>query len=238
MRCLLGIFLFVAACGHSDTLDFVGTQTQNVATPPPAVEVTKPAPPKETPCQGFATGVLDVVYGNGAGFGQNEFPDIVLGPPYGTGEYRGSFDVLSLGHLGEIILDVAPCLITDGPGPDFILFENAFFAGGDPAAPYYELAEIGVSGDGTNFQAFDCRTEENPFDGCAGWQPVYSHPSNEISPFDPVEAGGEAFDLADLGLQTARFIKIIDLGSRQNSNTNADGFDLDGVAVINGKLVE
>lgn len=245
---LLWVFLFVTACGHSDTLDFAVAQTRNVAAPPPVVDVTKPkppeetgkkpVPPKETPCQGYATAVVSVTYGAGAGFGQNEFPDIVLGPPYGNGEYQGGLDVLSLGRLGEIVLDFSPCLITDGPGPDFIIFENAFFAGGDPDFPFRELATVGASGDGIDFQVFDCADVEYPYEGCAGWQPVYSHPDNGISPFDPAIAGGEAFDLAELvGLQTARAIKITDRGTR-NLGGNTVGFDLDAVAVINGQLVE
>ena len=35
--------------------------------------------------------------GGNAGFGQDQLPDVVLGPPMGKGTSRGSLDVLSLG---------------------------------------------------------------------------------------------------------------------------------------------
>ena len=53
-------------------------------------------------------------------------PDIVLGPPVGGGALAGSLDVVSLGFSGEIVLCFEPNAIVDGPGADFIVFENAF----------------------------------------------------------------------------------------------------------------
>jgi hypothetical protein len=68
--------------------------------------------------------------------------------------------------------------------------------------------------------------------GCAGVSPVYSHPSNCIDARDPALAGGDGFDLADIGLESARYIRIVD------ANTSGlGGFDLDSVAVVNGALI-
>jgi hypothetical protein len=48
-----------------------------------------------------------------------------------------------------------------------------------------------------------------------------------------VAAGGDAFDLADIGLQRARFVRIRDSGENPYEGT-AGGFDLDALAVVNG----
>ncbi len=44
-------------------------------------------------------------------------------------------------------------------------------------------------------------------------------------------AGGDAFDLAELGLSTARFVRIIDSGTSDYTGTSG-GFDLDALAVV------
>ena len=68
----------------------------------------------------------------------------------------GSLDVVTLGNGGSITLGFAPSSIVDGPGPDFIVFENAFYVDGDPNTPYAELASVEVSDDGQHFEAFPC----------------------------------------------------------------------------------
>ncbi|HTJ82312.1 MAG TPA: hypothetical protein VL400_11375 [Polyangiaceae bacterium] len=181
------------------------------------------------PCDGFANEVVDVTYGPGAGFGQDAMPDIVLGPPQGGGNLQGSLDVLTLGNGGSIVLSVDPQTIVDGPGPDFMVFENAFYAGGDPSAPFAEIASVSVSDDGVTWHDFPCTATELPFDGCAGWHPVYANGAdNDIDPHDPALAGGEAFDLADVGLASARFVKIVD---REDLDGAAGAFDLDAIAL-------
>lgn len=188
--------------------------------------------PEDTPCQGFAQAVKSVHYGTGAGFGQNKFPQVVMGAPKGMGATSGSLDVLSLGIGGEIILDMGSCWIKDGTGIDFIVFENPFFIGGNEAAPYAELASVAVSNDGISFVKFPCRSDSLPYDGCAGWHPVYSAPVNGISPFDPSIAGGDAFDLAAVGVNSARYIRLRDVRGTQGGASS--GFDLDAIAVVNG----
>lgn len=192
--------------------------------------------PSESPCQGHATGMVSFVPGTGGGFGSSALPGIVLGPPQGRGDFAGSTHVVSLGRGGEIILDLGRCFLTDGPGVDLIIFENAFLIGGDPSNPYAELGAVGLSEDGISFVEFACSYEHYPYTGCAGWHPVYSSVSNDISPFDVDLAGGDKFDLAEIGVESARYIRIRDMGSA-GFGTSV-GFDLDALSVINGIRTE
>ena len=169
--------------------------------------------------------------GPGQSFGQSKLPDIVLGPPKGLGDAQASLDVASLGNGGTITLGFAPSSIVDGPGPDFIVFENPFYIGGDSSKPFAELATVEVSEDGLNFQAFPCTATAAPYGSCAGWHPVYANPdTNDIDPTDPAVAGGDDFDLADLGVTEARYVRITD----RVDLTGLNGvFDLDAVSIVN-----
>lgn len=187
----------------------------------------------------FITKVVSFTPGECSGFGAPDMPQIIQGPPVGAGDLKGSFDVVSLGIGGEIIVSVEPNAVVDGPGPDFIVFENAFYASGNPAEPAADLGEVSVSDDGTTWKTYPCTPGPSaPYGACAGWHPVYSAPGNGISPVDPTKAGGEAYDLATVGLTSARFIRIKDLSTGSCNVTpkpiNA-GFDLDGIAVVNAK---
>ncbi len=182
-------------------------------------------------CQGFAEAVVLFDIGEHGGYGSESFPEVVLGPP------GGSTDVLSLGYQGEIILDLGDCQVADGDGVDFIVFENPFYLHGDETTPYAELGIVGVSSDGVHFTEFDCHEEEYPFTGCAGWKRVNAIPASGISPFDIDDAGGDQFDLSDIGIDKARYIKIRDLYGDGLSG-NAFGFDLDAIAVVNGEREE
>jgi hypothetical protein len=191
----------------------------------------------------FVTHVVSFSPGDCAGFGVPKMPGVVLGPPVGAGSLAGSLDVVSLGRLGEIVVSFEPNAIVDGPGPDLIVFENAFWAGGDPERPAADLGEISVSDDGVTWKAFACDPAAGgpPYGGCAGWRPVYSTPSNGISPIDPAASGGEAYDLAGVGLAHARFVKVRDLGAGPSCpaappKPNNVGFDLDAVALVHAEL--
>jgi hypothetical protein len=186
--------------------------------------------PAPHPCSGFVVSVESVTYGPGAGFGQDEMPGVVFGPPEGGGALKGSLDVVSLGNGGTIILGFGEQTIVDGEGPDFIVFENPFFAGGDESAPFHELATVEVSADGEAWTAFPCTALEAPFGACAGWQPVYAGSADpSIDPSDPELAGGDAFDLAALGLAEARFVRITD---RPDQTGFQGAFDLDAIALV------
>ncbi len=172
--------------------------------------------------------VESITPGVGAGFGADRFPEIIYGPPHGGGDHGGSTDVLSLGTDGEIVVGFGGSGVVDGEGADFIVFENAFLTG---KKPFKELGQISVSDDGTTWTAFPCKQDALPYTGCAGWHPVYSNPKNCVSPYDPVAAGGDVFDLATIGVKTARFIKIVDLHNTGWTG-GTTGFDLDAIAVI------
>jgi hypothetical protein len=188
----------------------------------------------------FATGVVSFTPGDCAGFGLARMPRVVLGPPVGAGDGQGGLDVVSLGNGGSIVLSFDPNAIVDGPGVDFIVFENAFFAGGNPDNPTAEVGEVSVSDDGANWTSFPCTSNRAPFGTCAGWHPVYSSPKNCISPVDPSVAGGDAFDLAKVGVPRARYVRIIDRSMETCSPDPANklttnGFDLDAISIVNAE---
>ncbi len=215
----------------------------------------------------FATSVIDFTGGGST--------DLILGGPRGRGESQGSTHVLSLGTSGIVTLgfDVS---IANGPGEDFIVFENPFSIldqYGDPTGMVFaELVYVEVSTDGINFVRFPSisRTANpvNPYQGIcpenvtnlAGVYPVFANvDQNDIDPFDPDGAGGDAFDLDDLldyplvqngvvDLQNICYLKIIDilgdglcLDSQGNPIYDPTGFgnngaDIDSVAVINYRV--
>lgn len=179
-------------------------------------------------CSWFAEEVVSVTYGDGAGFGQESFPAIVLGPPKGGSASAGSLDVLTLGNGGAIVLGFGEAAIVDGPGPDFLVFENPFLVGGDPDQVFAELATVEVSADGVVWHAFPCATKTAPYDRCAGHTPVLA--SDAEAGRDP-SAGGDAFDLAEVGLAEARFVRLTD---RPDLAGFTGTFDLDAIAIVNG----
>jgi hypothetical protein len=181
----------------------------------------------------FATSVESFSPGPGQSSGQDDLPGVVLGPPKGLGEIDGSLDVASLGNGGTITLGFAPSAIVDGPGPDFIVFENPFYVGGDRMQPFAELATVEVSDDGEAFRGFPCTASGPPYGSCAGWHPVYANPDlNSIDPTDSAVAGGDAFDLADLGLSHARYVRITDRVDLTGLNGT---FDLDAVSIVHAQ---
>jgi hypothetical protein len=181
----------------------------------------------------FATNVVSFTPGTCAGFGQSAMPGVVLGPPKGAGDRQGSLDVVSLGGGGEIVLSFDPAVIVDGPGTDFIVFENAFFSGGDPANPYVELGEVSVSEDGTTWSTFPCTSTSLPYVLCAGWHPVYASGPD----FDPATAGGDPFDLSTIGVARARFVRVRDKTAERctSQGPNTNGFDLDAMAALHSE---
>jgi hypothetical protein len=187
----------------------------------------------------FVTGVVSFTPGPCAGFGASRMPGVVEGPPEGGGALQGSLDVVSLGVGGEIVLSFAPNAIVDGPGVDFIVFENPFDIGGDPQKPTAEPGEVSVSDDGVTWATFPCTATSYPYGSCAGWHVVYSAKGNGISPVDPATAGGDPFDLADLGVTQARFVRIRDRSNEVCPDAGATmsaGFDLDAVSIVNALI--
>ncbi|MBK8173271.1 MAG: cell surface protein [Sandaracinaceae bacterium] len=184
-----------------------------------------------TPGSPYAIEVHQFTPGTGAGFGQEHMPDIVLGAPRGFGASMGSTDVLSLGLGGRIVLALgAP--VTDGEGDDLIVFENAFYIGGVMAAPFIEPGIVGVSSDGVNFTEWPCDPSTSPHTGCAGVTPVIANGSVDLS--DTQAAGGDRFDLADLGIAEANYVRIRDANvvTGMRANPPTAGFDLDAIVAL------
>lgn len=180
----------------------------------------------------YASEVLDFVAGGNAGYGQDKLPNIVLGGPRSPGPGAGSTHVLSLGIGGEIILGFEAKTLFDGPGADFVVFENPFTIAGPPGV-FAELAEVSVSTDAVNWHTFACdasNLDSGSWPGCAGWQIVLDFDVENMEPLDPELIGGDAFDLADVGLQEAKFVRIRDLSTQGDAPTA--GFDLDAVGAV------
>ena len=188
------------------------------------------------PATRTASCVVSFSVGEDAGWGADGFPEIIYGEPRGTGMKAGSLDVLSLGVGGEIVVGFGGNSIVDAPGPDLIVFENAFFITGTEV-PYAELAEVSLSEDGESWHTFPCAAAEEPPEGCAGWHPVFANPDDSVSSFDPEVSGGDAFDLAELGLASARLVRIRDLADGKKIDPGKAGFDLDALAIVHA-LVE
>jgi hypothetical protein len=176
----------------------------------------------------YAVEVVSFLPGPGAGFGQDALPDVVLGPPQGGSPNQGSTHVLSLGQGGAIVLRLGQAAV-DGDGPDLIVFENPFAVGGGSAV-FGEPGEVAVSSDGSDFVAFPCAPAAPPPNGCAGYGLVHAGSENDIDATDPERAGGDSFDLAEVGLREARYVRITDRGSA--AVAPSAGFDLDAVAAV------
>lgn len=180
----------------------------------------------------FAVEVVSFTPGDGAGFGQDKLPDVVLGPPHaGASTAQGGTDVLSLGGGGTIVLQLGAPLV-DGDGADLIVFENPFIVGAEGGV-FGEPGEVSVSEDGDDFIAFPCDADAATGDepaGCAGFGVVFAGDDVDVDATNPATAGGDAFDLADVGVATARFVRIVDKGA--GGAAPSAGFDLDAVANV------
>jgi len=187
----------------------------------------------------YASAIVSFEPGDGAGFGEEALPGVVLGAPRGGGEQAGSLDVLSLGRGGSIVLGFAPFAIVDGDGDDFVVFENAFWPGGDAAAVFAEPGEVSVSEDGETWSTFPCDAAGDRlghFFGCAGVTPTEKYDASAMVPLDPTTTGGDGFDLAVVGLARARFVRILDVGGM--GVAPSAGFDLDAVGVVDAERAD
>lgn len=164
------------------------------------------------------------------GFNYDALPGVVLGPP------EGSAGVVALGCGGEIVLGLGEPFIVDGVGPDFIVFENPF------NVSFPEPGLVEVSADGCEWSSFPC--DPVSLAGCAGKSVTKALPNSGLDPTDPDVAGGDPFDLADVAVEQARYIRIVDVSEAYWSAMDQSycdpgqggkgGFDLDAIAVVNG----
>jgi hypothetical protein len=193
-------------------------------------------------------------------------PGIVLGPPGDATPTTGSLSVMSIGKGGQITLEFTDNLIVDGPGPDLIIFENPFFCTSVPLTAdddYSVFAEPGiveVSADGVDYRMF-------PYDstalaqvttvctdksllaqliGLMGITPSFT--GNWTQPDDPLVFdtsapggvsghGGDAFDLATVGLASARFVRITDPSLPIGIPGPSDGLDLDAIVALHSRPI-
>ena len=203
----------------------------------------------------FADRVVAHVVGTGGGAGESLLPGVVLGPPHGGGAFQGGTDTFSLGLGGSITLAFDDNVIVDRPGPDLLVFENAFLPTGlTTLAPFAEPAVVEVSGDGVDWHALPCALTEPPYyAGCAGVYPVFANADDPGAPsplvpstvpitdlvgvpvddfVTPAGAGGDAFDLADAGLLAARFVRLTASPTTSPGLGGLAGFDLDALAAV------
>ena len=198
-------------------------------------------------------------------FGAPNLPGVVSGPPGDSTVTSGATSVASLGLSGQVSFEFRDLWIEDRPGPDFIVFENAFFSGpvpgsaGDAFLVFAEPMFVEVSVDGNAWVRFpsdaaaldDARGRLTIDDalygrlaGLAGRTPTLT--GNWTVADDPQAfdlqgvggvsgAGGDAFDLADVGLTEARFVRLIDAGGQNGFPGPAEGADVDAVVVLHGR---
>ena len=211
----------------------------------------------------FPDRVAELIIGDAGGFNQDFLPDIVLGGPRGGGMFKGSLDVLSLGRGGQITLEFVESEVVDRPGVDFTVFENAFMTseGTKTGKPFAEPGRVLVSADGFLFTEFPCALDDSAhvYPGCAGDYPVFANSDDPSSPppttptttpitsiidlpldpqpLPPSGSGGDSFDLADVGVASARFVRIVSGPGALPAGNGQAGFDLDAVVAVNWQTV-
>lgn len=162
----------------------------------------------------FATRIVASDTRGGAGGG-------TFAPANALGAPAGPLDVHSLGIGGSLTLgfDVR---IADGPGADFLVAENPFHVAFDTS--FAEVAFVEVSSNGVDFARlpsayFGPQVEPGAFgtvvvgayENLTGQTPAVGAGDPAADPQDVVEAGGDAFDLADLAAHPLVMLGLVDL---------------------------
>ncbi|MGB3775333.1 MAG: T9SS type A sorting domain-containing protein, partial [Leeuwenhoekiella sp.] len=115
-----------------------------------------------------------------------------------------NYNYVSLGFGGSIVIELG-CEVMDMDGNDLLIVETGFNDLGQPCETYPEKAMIEASLDGET------------------WSVIGTGICRD----------GEV-DLADGGLSSARFIRVTDMSNPADfTDGAADGYDLDGILVIN-----
>lgn len=147
-------------------------------------------------------------------------PNLALGGPRG----QAGTDVTSLGEGGSLTLGFDVTL-TDGPGIDFVAFENGFVFPTGSTRVFGEVAYVEVSSNGTDFARFPVGyagpagqlpafgTEPmGTWAGFCGGMPVLADVvMNAIDTANVARAGGDGFDLADLANDPLVLAGTVDL---------------------------
>lgn len=203
----------------------------------------------------YASKVIAYDTRNQAGGGVFD-PSNALGAPSAN-----NLMVHSLGVGGSLTLgfDVT---ITDGPGADFLVFENPF-ALSPGGKIFLEAVFVEVSSNGRDFARFPNRYQgpsvsggpyatnwAGYYSGLAGIKPSYGGQTG-VDNFDVVQAGGDSFDLADLKKHPAvlggdvdlsqisqlRLVDVVagvstDSAGRAIQDPTAGSADINAIAVI------
>lgn len=172
-------------------------------------------------------------------------------PGNATGTPDGS--IVSLGDSGIAVLTF-PVQITNGPGPDFAVFENGFANPLAPEKAFLELAFVEVSSDGVNFYRFPAQSLTQTDTQLVNSSYLYAAQLHNLAG-KYISQFGTPFDLEELaavpGLDVnhithVRIVDVVgDIGAHGSDDINGNrindpyptafpsgGFDLDAVGVI------
>lgn len=199
--------------------------------------------------------IVDAPGADGSRFGD---PTRAVNGVRGAGMGAGSLDVYSLNYTTRpsLVIGFGAYAVTDGPGADLAVFENGFLAATDEAYTFMDPIVLEVSSDGVAWLAFPfdyVNADERAYvphpelwEGFAGTLPVrVNEDTDALDPFSAM-AGGNAFDLADLGsgeaalrarregiryvrLRSAAIVTNPDTGEPFPRDAVSDGADIDGV---------
>ena len=169
--------------------------------------------------------------GQHTGQGATFFPrNVFTGPaPTARGDVPSTDprEICSLGLGGSITVGLRTRVIVDREGTDLTIFENAFFYNGGRV--FAEPARIELSKDGFSWIKipFDSLT----LSGLAGLSPTLDPEAS-----NPTTCGGTALDLAAIGIDSVRWIRLTDVTryilnnpASQFYDPTLSGFDLDVV---------
>ncbi|HCP45439.1 MAG TPA: hypothetical protein DIU15_05325 [Deltaproteobacteria bacterium] len=179
---------------------------------------------------------------------------------FGGGLAAGSQDTFSLGYIegvnNYVVIGWGDFWAVNGPGVDFVVFENAFEV--SPGVRFMDHAVIYLSLDGETWVPFPhdytapdetvYSMDPDHWQGFAGVEPVLLNElNNPVDPFDSLHAGGDAFDLdllpddggpaqqvRELGFS---YLKLVTAPTVINPDTDdffvrdpvSNGADIDGV---------
>lgn len=160
-------------------------------------------------------------------------PALAVNGVRGGGQTAGSLDVFSMGFEDALVLAFADP-VADGDGPDLAVFENPFDVEG--GGRFFDPVVVEVSADCASFVPFpvahegDWDADASTWSGFAGLTPVLLH--EEGNPVDPLSeaAGGDRFDLAEIGVAEIRCVRMtsaVAFGFPADPASN--GPDIDGV---------
>jgi hypothetical protein len=199
-----------------------------------------------------------VIDAPGAAEGGFADPALAVNGVHGGGLIAGSVDVYSLGYAERpyIVLGWTGARVTNGPGADLVVFENAFRTTWAADEWFMDPVVVELSLDGTTWVPFPHdylapdETMYSPhvedWEGFAGVTPVVYDSDDVVDPFDPL-SGGDAFDLDELGTDGAageiraqgfRFVRLTSAAIVVNPDTGdvfpheriSNGADIDGIA--------